>query len=194
MKIVLQIRELSDGSPSQQPFEDEEEAIRWLRERPRFKDVIGLASEHIPPQVDARLRAALRPLDEEERKMEQALEATREAEARTRAEKLMRQQAADSAMATEAARHADPNRLLSVHWTFDRGMLPGDPADDRPVSDEVRQAVDAWIAERNEWVQGRGQVVGDARLQVWPGPLPAGASERIESGTFVPVAAPPKDG
>jgi hypothetical protein len=194
MKIVLQVRELSDGAPSQQPFDDEDAAIRWLRARPRFKEVIGVANAHLPPAVDARLRAALRPLDEEERKMERELGARRDAETEARAERLMRQQAAESALAAEAARHADPNRLMSVHWTFDGCLRSADAADDRPLTDEVRQAVEAWIAERNEWVRGRGQVVGDARLLVWPGPVPAGASGRVDSGSFIPVTAPAKKG
>ena len=47
-----------------------------------------------------------------------------------------------------------------------------------------------WIKERNTWVESRGQVIGIAKIQVWPGPLPEGQDERVVVGTFVPILAP----
>ena len=45
----------------------------------------------------------------------------------------------------------------------------------------------AWIAERDTWVEGRGQRVAAASVSVWPGPVPGGSeAERIPpGGTFV---------
>jgi hypothetical protein len=48
----------------------------------------------------------------------------------------------------------------------------------------------AWVHERTEWVTGRGQIVGEAKVTVYPGPVPPKA-ERIVVGSFVPVSAPP---
>jgi hypothetical protein len=45
-------------------------------------------------------------------------------------------------------------------------------------------------------VKDRGQVVGDAKVMVWPGPIPASdGGERVKRGTFIPVtaAAPPEE-
>ena len=50
----------------------------------------------------------------------------------------------------------------------------------------------AWVAERNEWVEGRGQVVGEAKVTVWPGTLPKPGADRVQGGSFIPVTAPAK--
>ena len=45
------------------------------------------------------------------------------------------------------------------------------------------------MQERGSWIRGRGQVVGEALVTVWPGQVPSG-SERVQSGgQFVPVSA-----
>ncbi len=45
------------------------------------------------------------------------------------------------------------------------------------------------MAERQEWVKSRGQIVGEATVTVWPAEMPEGTTERVQSGTFVPVTA-----
>jgi hypothetical protein len=83
---------------------------------------------------------------------------------------------------------------MDVHWRYDTGMKLQDPADPREITAEARDAVMAWIRERDEWVANRGQVVGDAKVTVWPGPIPASDNgERVKRGSFIPVTAPKKE-
>jgi hypothetical protein len=63
--------------------------------------------------------------------------------------------------------------------------------DDREITDVMREAAKAWVAERNEWVEGRGQVVGEAKITIYPADVPKG-QDRVVTGSFVPVTAPPK--
>lgn len=192
MKIDLQIRDLKTGETSQKKFESVEAAEAWLRERPRYTDVLGVASHHIDRDVSLALKAAKRPLDDEEKGLEVKLEAVRvEAAKKQAAEQRKKSEAAALKHQQEMAT-ADPNRQMELRWRFDAGMMPSDRADSREISDEVKQAVEAWIAERNTWVEGRGQMVGEASVKVWPNTVPEGA-ERVVSGTFVPVTAPPKE-
>jgi hypothetical protein len=80
---------------------------------------------------------------------------------------------------------------MEVRWTYRGERTLSDPADERPITEAAREAVLASVSERDEWVRDRGQVVGDARVTAWPGPLPASArGERIRGGTFVPVTTP----
>jgi len=80
---------------------------------------------------------------------------------------------------------------MQIRYRFNAGLSVSDPTDSRAITDEARRAATAWVEERNEWVQSRGQCVGEAALQVWPGPIPAGSrTERIITGTFIPVTAP----
>jgi len=51
----------------------------------------------------------------------------------------------------------------------------------------------AWISGRNDWVAGRGQIVGEATVKVFPGKLPAGQDERVKEGRFFPCTAPHPD-
>jgi hypothetical protein len=193
MKIILQVRDLHDGSPSQQPFDTVEEATAWLKERPRFKSVIGVANSDIDPEVDGQLRAALRPLDADEQAAERVVDEKLKHELVKRNQAMLRMQ--QEAMAREATKpkNNDPNRLMMLRWTYKTELAVVEPGDDRSISDEVREAAMAWIAERNTWVEGRGQMVGDASLQVWPGPLPDGSVDRVEYGTFIPVTAAKKE-
>jgi hypothetical protein len=191
IKLDLKVRDLKTGSTGLATFETVEEALTWLASRPRFVDVLGVASHHVPPEVNTQLRAALRPLDDEERALEQRIEQEQEAQAKTLAAE---RQAAERAAVAEHRRsvaYADPNRPLQLRYRFNAGLSLADPSDTRAISDEARLAAMAWVEERNEWVRGRDQCVGEASLEVWPGAIPAGSrSERVVSGTFVPVTAP----
>ena len=194
MKIDLQIRDLKSGNTSQKKFESIEECEKWLRERPKFTDVLGVASHHIDRDVSLQLKAAKRPLDDVEKELDAKQEKVREEAMRRQAEEQRKAQEAAQKKHMEEMANADPNRVMDVRWRFDSGMMVGDRADNRTISDEVRKAVEAWIEERNSWVRGRGQVVGEASVKVWPGPIPEGeGDERVISGTFVPVTAPRDD-
>jgi hypothetical protein len=188
--IKLRIRNLATRETGVAAFENEAEALLWLKDRPRFVDVIGVAGQTpIPVEVQDRLRAAMRPLDADEllaeREMELALaNEDLQLQKEARAKELEAQ-----AKHEEAMRTADPERLMEIHWRFDGEMRLTDAADPRPITDAAREAVLAWIAEREQWVSGRGQCVGECTVKVWPGRIPPKESERVKEGRFFPVTA-----
>ena len=193
MKLDLQLRNLKTGETEQKPFESEEAAMAWLKERPQFTAVLGVASHHVPKEISDKLKNGCRPLDEEEIKLEKELAAAEE-QARKRAEARRKAELAAAELHRKEMANADPNRPMEVRWTFDHGMSIADPADPRSITDEAREVVTAWVEERHEWVKGRGQVVGDAKVKVWPGPIPEGEGDnRVIQGTFIPVTAPADD-
>lgn len=190
MKLSLRVRNLQTGELGTVDFEEEANATVWLRARPRFVEVLGLASDEVPHETSMALRAAMRPLDAEEAKLEAELVAAQRAAieklARDRVEREKREAAAHG-----SAGNADPNRPMEISWTYDHGMVKGDPAETREITDEARAAAMAWIDERMEWVRDRNQIVGSAKITVWPGVLPKSAGgERVQKGTFIPCAAP----
>jgi hypothetical protein len=192
MKLDLQVRDLKSGNRFPKPFASVEEAAAWLKERPKFTEVLGIASHHVPAETSAELKACCRPLDAEEQLLCSELDAAEVAAARKRAEERMRKEAAEAEAQRKEMANADPNRPMDLRYTFDTGLAVADPMDGRPISDEVRAVVVAWIEERNSWVESRNQVVGEAKLSVYPAAIPAGQSERIIAGSFIPVTGPPK--
>lgn len=193
-KITLKLQDLNTGATSFHEVDDEDTAIAYLSARPRFTDVLGVVFEGLTREQNARLRAAMRPLDEDEKAAEAVLvAAAQKAKEEARAMRLMEEEAARAAHRS-ALQNLDPDRVMEMRYRYDTGLAPIDPADTRVLSEEARAAVEAWIAERNEWVKDRNQVVGDARLAVWPGKLPKPGMDRVQ-GSFIPVAAPaPEDG
>jgi hypothetical protein len=192
-KITLKLQDLKTGATSFHEVADEEAAIAFLQARPRFTDVLGVVFEGLTREQNARLRAAMRPLDDEEKEAEAAITvAARKAQDEARAMRLLEEEASRAAHRS-ALKNADPDRVMEMRFRYDTGLAPIDPADTRELSAEALAAIDAWLAERNEWVRERNQVVGDARLTVWPGKLPKPGMDRVQ-GTFIPVAAPaPED-
>jgi hypothetical protein len=188
--IQLRIRNLQTHENSVVAFEAEPEAALWLKQRPRFVEVLGVAGQTaIPMDLQERLRAVLRPLDDDERLAVRALELEIEKKDLERQTEARKREIEAAQKHAEAMRTADPDRLMEIHWRFDKDMSLTDPVDPRAVTDAAREAVLAWIAERNEWVAGRGQCVGECTLKVWPGKMPAGAEERVKEGRFTPVSA-----
>jgi hypothetical protein len=177
-KVELRVRNLETGEPGIVSFESEEDAAAWLRARPRFVDVLGPETP-LDEAADGRLRAALRPLD--------AVEQTFAKQAELARRQAMRVLAPDGTPRPEARadveplEDADPHRPMRLRWTFDGGMVVAEPTDARPIPPEARAAVLAWIEERNEWVEGRGQMVGEARCTV--------AKGAVVEGHFTPVTA-----
>jgi hypothetical protein len=192
-KLDLRVRDLNSGVSSLVSFDSEEAATAWLVARPKFIEVLGVATLGLDNDANNRLKASLRPLDPEEKLLERRLEAAIDAVTREREEEKNRREREASEAHRVALRSADPNRMMEVHWTFNADMTLVDLADERKIPDEAREAVVAWVRERDEWVKDRNQVVGDAKVMVWPGPVPAG-EERVKRGTFIPVtAAAPKE-
>jgi hypothetical protein len=191
-KITLKLQDLARGETSFQTFDDEAAVTAFLRERPPMVDVLGVVFEGLSPEQNARLKAAKRPLDDAEKAAEQRLVTT--AGHAAEAAQALRQKEADAARAAhrEALKNADPNRPMEVRYLYNADLSLTDVEDSRPISDEARAAVLAWVAERNEWVEGRGQVVGEAKVTVWPGPIGKKGADRVQGGTFIPVTGPAK--
>jgi hypothetical protein len=188
MKLDLRVRDLKTGSTKNQPFATLDEARIWLKDRPRFVEVLGIASHHVSPEVSNELKALNRPLDEEEERLRKTVESAQAEAQRLQLEEQQRVQAAAVAAQLKEQQTADPNRPLELRYTYRGDLTVTTAGDDREITEAAREAVLAWVAERNEWVESRGQVVGDANLRVYPGPVPDG-EERIVSGTFIPVTA-----
>ena len=189
-KVVLRLRDLQSGESAVHELPSVDEAIAWLVVRPSMTEVVGVVFEGLSREENDRMRAAVRPLDEAERARAAALEAAADAEREKRAEALAREAEVQRLAALDAAKNADPHRPMELRYRFDREDLENtDPHDERAVTDDAKSAVLAWVTERTEWVAGRGQTVGEAKVTVYPGPVPPKA-ERVVGGSFVPVTAP----
>ncbi|HVH98907.1 MAG TPA: hypothetical protein VM869_09355 [Enhygromyxa sp.] len=184
MAVQLKIRDMNTGKAQIAEFESIDDAVNWLTARPRFVEVLGPPQrDSISPADEQRLRAALRPLDDDERS---AVAAQDQRDAEVLRAAMQREQARAQAQIESLREHnrdADPNRPMHVVWERGHGCRNADPADPREVTELARVAVEAWVAERNSWVHRRGQHVVDAQLVVWPGPVPSGdEDDRIEQG------------
>ncbi|MGH7294330.1 MAG: hypothetical protein ACRELB_05330, partial [Polyangiaceae bacterium] len=165
MKIQLRIRNLKTREVGVAAFETEAEAHLWLKARPPMVEVMGMAGQTtVPSDVQERLRAAMRPLDGDERVAEREMELAIEKEDLERDKAARAKEAEAHEKHKETMRTADPDRVMEVHWRFNTEMALTDAHDPRPIPDEAKAAVLAWIAERNEWVAGRGQIVGECTV------------------------------
>jgi hypothetical protein len=194
VKIELRIRNLKTREIGVVAFQTDAEALLWLKARPAMVEVMGMAGQSaVPQEVQDRLRAAMRPLDADEHIAEKEMKLLADKEDLERAKAAQAKEAAASQKHKEDMATADPERLMEVHWRFDKGMSMADAHDPRTITDAAKEAVLAWIAERNEWVAGRGQCVGECTVKVWPAKIPAGQSERVKEGRFFPVTAEQKN-
>ncbi len=191
-KLTLKLQNLTKGETTFKEFDDEESALAYLRARPPMIDVLGVVFEGLSPEQNARLKGAKRPLDAEEQAADKRLADA--AERTAEAARALRDKETEAARAAhrEALKTADPNRPMEVRYLYNAPLALIDGMDPRPITDEARAAVLAWVAERNEWVEGRGQMVGEAKVTVWPGPIPKKGADRVQGGTFIPVTAPAK--
>lgn len=193
MLIVLRVRSLYTGEATLETLPDESAALKWLSQRPRFLEVLGTKpGEEIPADLTAKLRAAARPLDPEELVTRHRLEARLAEDEELKAMERRRQELEAARAHRETMATLDPLRPMEVNYRFDRTELAiVDESDDRAISPEAAEAVMAWVAERASWVRSRRQVVGEAKVVVYPGALPGKAhGERVLSGTFIPITAP----
>ncbi len=86
-KITLKLQDLQKGETSFHEVDDEAAAIAYLQARPHMTDVLGVVFEGLTREQNARLKAAMRPLEDDERAAEAKLKvaelkAKEEAEAR----------------------------------------------------------------------------------------------------------------
>ncbi len=181
-KIEFRIRRLESGDVLVAEFPDVGAAAAWLVERPSMVEVQRMLTS-VDPEVEERLRNAMRPLDEQERARMSELEA--EADAQRFAKMAQAQQQV-------APVSNDPNRQMVLRWERAKGLFLADESDDREIPEIVREAVLSWVAERDTWVRERGEQVAAASLSVWPAEVPSGhESERIiPGGQFVTGTRP----
>jgi hypothetical protein len=192
-KITLKLQDLNTGEMTFKEFDDEAATVAFLQARPAMVDVQGVVFEGLSPEQNTRLKGAKRPLDAAEKAAEERI--AHKLESAAEAARALRDKETEKARAAhrEAMKNADPNRVMEVRYLYSAPDLAlTDPEDARPIPDEARAAVLAWVAERNEWVAERGQVVGEAKVTVWPGPIPKKGSDRVQGGSFIPVTAPAK--
>jgi hypothetical protein len=191
-KVMLRLRNLQTSAASTKEFESVEASIPWLKERPRFIEVLGVVFEGITREENDSMKSSMRPLDDEERGKMRELD-EKEAEEREKRNAARKVEAEVQARAArEAAKNADPKRPMELRYRYDQPELgKTDELDEREITEEAKKAVLAWVHERMEWVADRGQTIGEAKVLVFPGEVPAKA-ERIVSGSFIPVTAPPK--
>lgn len=191
-KVMLRTRDLSSGEPSTKELLSVELAVAWLKDRPAMTEILGVVFEGITKEDNERMKAAMRPLDDAEKARVAALDAAEHKEREERAAARKREAEAEEARARAAAKSADPARPMEVVYRYDTDALKKtDALDERDITDAVREAVKAWVAERNEWVEGRNQIVGEGKITLYPADVPKG-KERVVSGSFIPVTAPPK--
>ncbi len=193
--VDLRVRNLETGERLVASFASEVDAIVWLHARPDGVEVLGVATEGLSREMYATLRSASRPLDVAEHARIKALDAADEAAEKAYIATETAREEAEVAAHREAMRTADPDRVMQVNWTLDGGFRHVDSADPRVIPEIVCQAVRAWIAERETWVEDRGQRVVEATVEVWPGPLPRPGADRVRAGgTFIPAPKPVAQG
>lgn len=172
-KIEFSIRRLETNEVMVAEFPDVGAAAAWLVERPPFVEVLRMLTT-VEPDVEARLRASMRPIDEKERERLGQLEAEDDAK---RFEQMSRAQPQAEVV------NNDPDRQMVIRWERVKGIFLADDTDTRDIPEVVREAVLSWVAERDTWVRGRGEQVAAASLTVWPNAVPSGhESERIVPG------------
>lgn len=189
---MLRLRTLEDGVGRMEEHESVEVAIAWLEKRPKFTEVLGVVFEGITREDNDRMRQAMRPLEDDEKERIKAFDDkdAKEREARAEARRKESEEAAQKMR--DEAKNAPPTRPMELRYRFDDPeLVKTDGLDDREITAEAKEAVMAWVHERMEWVEPRGQTIGEAKVTVYPGVVPA-KKERVVSGTFIPVAAPAK--
>lgn len=191
-KVMLRLRDLEDGEGRSVEHESVDAAVSWLSARPRFVEVLGVVFEGISREENDRMKAAMRPLDDDERALVHKLDEAAAQEKAARAEQRKKEAEEAAQRLRDEAKKASPTRPMELRYRFDEAELAKtDQLDDRPISEEAKAAVRAWVAEREEWVAPRGQCIGEAKVTVYPGEVPA-KKERVVQGTFVPIAAAEK--
>ena len=188
-EFEVKIRNLETGEMLVAGMPDSDAAIAWLEERPKNIEIVSVLSECSPAQ-SKRLKEAMRPYDEDEMKLkaEYDRKATKAAMDQY-AKEMQDMQAMQAAAEASDGAELDPNRPISVRYEVDVGFSVVD--DSRPLTDAATAACIAWIEERNSWVKDKGQIVGEAHIDVWPGDVPEGDEEKrvLDGGRFFPLLA-----
>lgn len=188
MKIDMKVRQMKTGQTLVATLDNFEDAVAWLKQRPDFTEVLGVLSESLSPRQRETMRDSMRPYTEEERTFQAELRAEDD-------RRIMAQMAKEQAEWEQRAKEemerqleADPNRPMSIRWHREEGFSAGDGNDPREITDAAKQAILAWIAERNTWVADRNQEVLEAHVEVFLDEIPTGREDdRVVGGQFFPV-------
>jgi hypothetical protein len=175
----VKVRNLETGEMLVASMPDCDTCVRWLAQRPRNVEIVTVLSATSGADRE-RLHAAMRPYDADELALKRRYDEARSAAAAAAYAEAMAKMQAEPAEDP----NADPLRPMSIRYEVDAGLSCA--GDSRPITQVVRDAVAAWVAERNEWIAGRGQIVGEAHIDVWPGEVPPGESRVCEGGRFYP--------
>lgn len=167
--IELKIRNLEDGQTGTATFASVDDAKAWLTERPAFLEVEGVVPP-IDPTLEREMQGVMRPLDEKERARKDALYREQLEEVRRRNAEEQRQAVASQGGASlDSHAQVDSNAPMVVQYVRGRELRLVDPTDGRAIPAVVREAVEAWVAERDTWLHPRRQHVGSALVTVSPG-------------------------
>lgn len=187
--IELRIKRIETGELLIAEFESFEDAKTWAAERPDMIEVLGVVDPKAVGEAAFReLQEATRPLDRAEtdrrhEAMEADLARMREADER---ESLVaglvgriEPSAPEPAPDPSSLPDAEPDAVMVIRWQYKVPMA--NISDNRPISPVVRAAVQAWVAERNEWLHPKRAHVGRVELRVRPGEMSTDEeAERIE--------------
>ena len=179
----VKIRNLETGEMLVASMKDCDEAIRWLEERPKNMEIVSVLSDTSPGE-QRRLKEAMRPYDAEELALKEEFDRRTAAAMLQQYNKELEQ--IETAQEQAGGEDLDPDRPIAVKYEIDTGLTVVD--DDRALTEAARAACLAWIDERNGWIKDKGQLVGEAHLEVWPNDVPDGEEARrvLEGGRFFP--------
>ncbi|MBZ0117395.1 MAG: hypothetical protein K8H88_10390 [Sandaracinaceae bacterium] len=184
-KFELKVRNMKTGEALVATVDSFEDAATFLEERPPFFEVLGVLSDVSVTQME-KLKQSMRPYDADELALKREYEAKAAAAAHKAYEAEVARLGEMEEQARAEARTADPDRPLPIQWDCDSGMKLSDPRDERTITDAARKAVEEWVAERNTWIEGRGQFVAECQVSVYPNEVPPGEDRVIRGGTFIP--------
>ncbi|MGE0785748.1 MAG: hypothetical protein AB7S26_08670 [Sandaracinaceae bacterium] len=182
-QFQVKVRNLETGDMLIAEMRDADECEVWLAERPQFIEIVTVLSDCSPAESQ-RLKEAMRPYDAEELALKRKYDAKVEHAVRAAYQQEMEAIESEQARAKTASDGDDPNRPIAVKYECDEGLTVVD--DTRQLTDVARDACLEWIRERNAWVAPKGQMIGEAHLEVWPNDVPDGAERVLEGGRFFP--------
>lgn len=179
----VKVRNLKTGEMMVASMPDAATCIEWLKERPPFIEIVSVLSDCSPADSE-RMKEAMRPYDSVERELKARYDVESAAKARAAYQKELDAIQQDQSQAVEDMAKLDPDRPMAVKYDCDAGLEVVD--DNREITEAARDACLAWVAERNEWVADKGQMIGEAHLEVWPNVVPEGEERVREGGRFFP--------
>jgi CBS domain-containing protein len=161
--VVLRFRKIGESQDMLAQFESLEDARTWLAERPKFVRVLRVEEPVLSTRAEAELHDAMRPLDDEE--LDKIGEVQRELQ-RLHSVELRDMQARSEREGARSSAPIEPSSPFLVRYDKGKPLTQARTDDSRPIPKVVQTAVEAWVAQRNEWMHPRERHVGGALLLV----------------------------